>query len=450
MQAKRDLERVKILSDNYPDITHSDYLVLTGSIGSAGIEQYEIKKVELSGSKRKMSAAEILDVTGTTKAKEEERLAKKARRASTLGRAGTVDVAARGGAEWANYVDEEFDVEAAMSENERYTVALPSLYVETVLFVLICAFLFLFVFDWTRFFEVVVMDAYLKATCEDPSSRLAGSSECYEQVPRFGHVAWLPLWVNGKINVLGDVGHKVCIFHFFFILIFVFPSRILAVLKPESSCAKNLKERLKPKPLKMREFRDLKGGEKRTAGVLVSEANAPGTTIEVKYGDATKGKSIMFSIPSDAKMASILRAEIPIDDDFEGVPVDCLITADTMTLCDKIKIAPLLAARNIAGFFVTVFNLFGISLALFIFFAPFIDFKKRSLELAHIRVSGVSFEFDADPIDAYMRWLNLKMVDMLSCGIFEKKCKKKADAMYLGFLDSRTCVCVFVVFHCHM
>ena len=230
------------------------------------------------------------------------------------------------------------------------------------------------------------------------------------------------------------------------ILLFVMPSRLFTILKPDSCCAKQMRERLKPPPLNAREFRPLKENEKPTVNLVVTEDNPPGKEVDVKYGKLSLGQSVKFTIPADARMGACLRVEIPEGPDFQGVPVDCLITASVMTPCDKIKMVPLIMLRNFMGIFVAIFNIIGVSLALFIFFDPFITFQQNSLYLAHVRVSGCSFAFAADPIDAYMRWLNLKMVDMLSCGIVEKKCKKKADSMYLGFLDSRTCVCfrVFV------
>ena len=36
-----------------------------------------------------------------------------------------------------------------------------------------------------------------------------------------------------------------------------------------------------------------------------------------------------------------------------------------------------------------------------------------------------------------MRWLNLKLVDLLMFGLYEKLFKKKAAKAYLGFLDSQ-------------
>jgi hypothetical protein len=98
---------------------------------------------------------------------------------------------------------------------------------------------------------------------------------------------------------------------------------------------------------------------------------------------------------------------------------------------------PLFFIRDICGIIVNIFKIFGLSLNVFVFIEPFIDFQRKSLELQKIRVSGCSFAFSADPADAYMRWLNLKLVDLLTMGLYEKIFEKKARKAYLGFLDSQ-------------
>jgi hypothetical protein len=49
----------------------------------------------------------------------------------------------------------------------------------------------------------------------------------------------------------------------------------------------------------------------------------------------------------------------------------------------------------------------------------------------------VSFSFNADPFDVYMRWLNLKLFNMLVCGKYEEYFHKYAKKQYLGYLDSQ-------------
>ena len=128
---------------------------------------------------------------------------------------------------------------------------------------------------------------------------------------------------------------------------------------------------------------------------------------------------------------------------------------------------------------VRLFSVVGLSLGAFVFFEPFVEFKKKSLELAHVRVSGFALNFDASPIDAYIRWLNIEMVkerisklpaspsfsssspsfplllflspptvasflptptQMLSFGLHQLgPIRKRLDRMYLGFLDSQIC-----------
>ena len=60
-----------------------------------------------------------------------------------------------------------------------------------------------------------------------------------------------------------------------------------------------------------------------------------------------------------------------------------------------------------------------------------------AVELQKLRISGVSFSFNADPIDVYMRWLNLKLFNMLLCGKYEEYFSKYADKQYQGFLDEQ-------------
>ena len=64
----------------------------------------------------------------------------------------------------------------------------------------------------------------------------------------------LPRTILEKLNVIFNLGHKVCLFHFLFIAVVVLPLRVVTVLAPASSCAKALKERLKPHPLAAREW----------------------------------------------------------------------------------------------------------------------------------------------------------------------------------------------------
>ena len=120
VQVERDFERFKIISDEF-DQTHSDFLVITGSLGSEGM--IEVRSAATDD--------------------------------SVLGRANAqIALAANGGVEFATAVDEEFSVEEAMTEAQRFTVALPSLYVETCLFALIAAFIFLYVLSAAAFQKV--------------------------------------------------------------------------------------------------------------------------------------------------------------------------------------------------------------------------------------------------------------------------------------------------------
>ena len=342
-------------------------------------------------------------------------------------------------------------LQIAMSEEERFSVPLPSLYIETWLFTLICAFIFLFLFDLTRYIDNVTMENFrlVHCSCADCANNFINANErikCLDSLPP-GFTAWFRgsephssyfyLWINGKITVISDIGHKVCIFHFLFILFFVMPMRLFSVLKPESCCARQMRERLHPQPLVEREYRPLKKNEKLTISVIVSEENAPGKEIDVKHGDRELGQSFKHTIPGTARMGATLEVEIPQGPDFQGIPVDCLISATALTPCDKIELLPLILLRNFMSFFVALFNLIGVSLSLFIFFDPLITFKENSLILAHVRVSGCSFAFAADPNDAYMRWLNVEIINMLLCGCYKKRCKRKAMKMYLGFLDSQ-------------
>ena len=362
-----------------------------------------------------------------------------------------IDVAAHGGDKFACAIDAEFDIENAMSEDERFSVPLPSLYVETWIFVLICAFLFLWAFDLTRWIEATTLTKYYATDCaEENFIDSLGRQNCLDGVPAgffsdppLGHSSYLLLFINGKLNVVADVGHKVCLFHFFFIMFFVIPMRLCTVLKPNSSCAKQMKKRLKPKALKEREYRPMHAREIPTISFMVDKKeNKPGATTTLKYRlkrgthELAKASNVHATdhtfthlIPADSNYGATIKVNVPLGADFKGVPTNCIITASKMSLCQKLQMLPLYFLRDFCGLFVSIFQLFGISLALFVFFAPFIDFQRKSLELSNIRVSGVSFLFSADPIDAYMRWLNLKIVDMLSFGIFEKKFKKKADAM---------------------
>ena len=431
VQAQRDFERAKLLSDEWPDYTHSEYLVTTGSIGPEGLLHYkqtlEELRVDGATAKKRVSAKQTR-LSVDAKERTSQRL---------------VDIAAKGGKAFAAHIDEEFDVELAMTEAMRQSVPLPSLYVETWIFTLICAFIFLFLYDFTRWLEGAILQAqYYDADCaranwidkDAQQECLDGSPSSVLPNPANAHDWFIPLWLLSKTHVVADVGHKVCLFHFFFIALCVLPVRLAVVLRPASWCAKRAANRMKAKPTKLREYRPLKAHEIKTINVQVSEEQPPGTKIVLTYGDAEDAKAFSFDIPEGARMNTTVKAVVPLDD-AEGIPQNCLITAGNMSLRDKIALAPLYLVRDVCGYVVSIFQFVGISLGLFIFFAPFIDFKRRSLELAHIRVAGISFVFAADPFDAYMRWLNLEIVNMLTFGWFKKIYKAQAERMYLGFLD---------------
>jgi len=126
VQVERDYERMLLLSGAK---AHSDYLVSTGSLGSHGLGDVEAVR---RGKKMSTSAAGVVS------------------------RAAEIETAAKGGAEFASAIDTEFSIEAAMTEAERFSVALPSLYVETWLFTLINAFLFLYLTDFFRWMQDTV------------------------------------------------------------------------------------------------------------------------------------------------------------------------------------------------------------------------------------------------------------------------------------------------------
>ena len=358
-QVERDYERVKILKG---ETTHSHFLVATSSIGPQGTVEVE----QLQSSKGIGGALKAIG--GSSKAKAEAEAAR--RRPSVLAREGRVALAAQGGAAYASAIDLEFDIENAMTEAERFSVPLPSLYVETWCFALISAFLFLFLADVTRAY-------YLKIPIKDDNWRSF-----------FTEANYFWRWVVGKFNFLFDLGHKVCIFHFVFIALIVIPSRLFTVLQPNSCCAKRFQKRNLPKALAKREMRSVTNGANAAAGVVGQE-----------------------------------------------VGVNCIVGAGRMTLCDTLSMVPLYFLRDFCSLIAAIANLFGISIAVFIFFKPFVDFQQKELELRHVRISGISLAFAADPIDAYMRWLNLEIVDLLTLTLFKKLFKTKAKRMYLGFLD---------------
>jgi hypothetical protein len=351
VQVDRDFERFKIISDLYEQ-SHSDFLVMTGSLGSQG----------------------LVDVHGYTA--EEELAGGLALSTNIIARANArIALAASGGAEFASAVDEEFSVESAMSEAERFTIALPSLYVETWLFVLIVAFLFLFLHDGSKHLQ-------LKYFPEKEGAE--GGAAFLEAVENAYGPGAIERSILDKIGAFASLGHKVCIFHFLFIAICILPMRLITVLAPKSICARKLAEKLEPKPFNEREF-------------VVEDEAAP-----------------------DVR-----------------TPLTRVITARNLKLCDKIKMLPLFLIRDICGIVVAVFKIVGLSLNVFVFIEPFIDFKRKSLELGKLRISGVTFSFAADPFDAYMRWLNLKLVDLMTLGLYEKIFAKKAMKAYLGFLDAQ-------------
>ena len=426
VQIDRDYERLLLLTGVK---THSDLLVVTSSIGPEGLR-------------------EVHDLTFASTPEQHSVLANAS---------ANVKLAAQGGKAWGSAVDEEFSVESAMTEAQRFSVALPSLYIETWIFTALCAYIFFFGTDLTRwasntYFPAIETDAYLL-------------SEFTDRVANMFRWDVLPRTILEKLNVIFNLGHKVCLFHFLFIAVVVLPLRVVTVLAPASSCAKALKERLKPHPLAAREWEKPHSRSSRVAPVNISGGLAPPPRIDVHLpappADAKEGGG------GGAAGAKRLSAHTASAADMRAsglVPVECVISARKLTACDKWKMRPLYFLRDVLGIIVAILQLIGLSLNLFVVFAcvlfvyfdlehmpllthaplrsapvrsPFIDFQRKSIELSHLKVSGVSFQFQADPWDAYMRWLNLKMVDMLSFGWFERIFRKKAKKMYLGYLDQQ-------------
>ena len=409
VQVSRDWERVQLITGK---ITHSDYLVRTGSIGSHGMQDVEDVKNELKAGEK---------LTKKLKAAKEAR----ERRTSAQARAPHVLLAAMGGAEWGSAVDEEFSHEAAMTEAERATVTLPSLYIETWLFSLICAFLFLFMYDTTRWLSAHVLESPAEAT------------DYVSAVTRFFTLNYLLDYANGFVQGVSDVGHKVCIFHFLFISLFVLPTRVIVTLFPNGCCAKKAQKNAVRKPLQKREF----GPPPKGNPALLAKLGVGGSSKVAPAPAGLAESDSLVAVVDEENPQSPKTPRTPRDKAQEQaagglVPVNTVIVTG-MTLCDKITMMPLYIGRDILGFLVRIAKIFRIDLSLYIIFAPFIDFKQSSLELAHIRVDGVSVSFAADPIDAYMRWLNLKIVNMLSFDILEKYFSGKAEAMYLGYLDAQ-------------
>lgn len=414
VQVSRDWERVQLITGK---ITHSDYLVQTGSIGSHRMQEVEDVKDELKAGGK---------LTKKQTAAKEER----ERRTSAQARAPQVLLAAMGGAEWGSAVDEEFSYEAAMTEAERASVALPSLYVETWLFSLLTAFLFLFIYDTTRWLQAHVL--------EDP----AEATDYLSAVTRFFTLNYLFDYANGFVQGISDVGHKVCIFHFLFILLFVLPARVAVTLFPHGCCAKRARKIAQRKPLQKREF----GAPPRGNPALLAKLGVGGSS---KVAPAPQGLAGSDSLhaevdeenPSWPKTPRTPEEKAREQADSGLVPVNILIATGT-TVCDKIAMMPLYLGRDILGALVRIGKIVRVDLSLFVIFAPFIDFKKSSLELNHIKVDGISVSFAADPMDVYMRWLNLKIANMLSLDILEKYFSGKAEAMYLG-----ECFKTTVIFH---
>jgi len=233
----------------------------------------------------------------------------------------------------------------------------------------------------------------------------------------------------GKIGGFASLGHKVCLFHFLFITVIIFPLRLVTVLAPKSFCARKLAERLAPKPFKAREF----GKKKMTFEERKRKRSATANTR--KRSAAPQVIILQQPLPEGASVVVFQQQSPQVTSSRR--PVERIITARKLVFCDKIKMLPLFFIRDICGIIVNIFKIFGLSLNVFVFIEPFIDFQRKSLELQKIRVSGCSFAFSADPADAYMRWLNLKLVDLLTMGLYEKIFEKKARKAYLGFLDSQ-------------
>ena len=426
VQVERDYERVLLLSGK---ITHSDYLVRTGSIGMHGMKDVEEVKAELKSPKK---------LSKKLSKKKEER----ERRVSAQKRAAKVLIAAQGGPDWGSAVDEEFEAEHAMTELERFSVPLPSLYVETLLFAAVTAFIFLFIYDTTRWFDTHILGD--EAELDPAGPGIEGFFNKYAAtIRRFFTIDYLIRWISGFFGGISDVGHKVCIFHFFFILLFVFPQRIFQTMFPTSCCAKAQAKRMLKKAVKPREFGPpprgnlleraaMAGARKIATSSKVTPAPAANLEADGALDLAEAGgDGYDESKPHspEATAAHMLATK-------GWVPKNSIINT-SMTLCDKIKLLPIYFIRDVCNFGVRIVSLVGIDLSLFVFFEPFINFTKTGMELAHIRMSGISLAFNADNVDCYMRWLNLKIVNLLSLGIFEKYYSGKADDMYLGFLDAQ-------------
>jgi len=296
VQVERDFERFKIISKDH-DVEHSDFLVVTGSLGAQGL-------VHVNNTRASMHSDQgAVHVAGPK---------------SVRDRAALAALAIAGGDEFASHLDEEFTVEAAMSEHERFSVTMPSLYIETWLFTMICAFLFLWIDDFTKY---LLLHSFLQPNQKEKSSMMDFGTA----IANFFDPTRLPRNMIGKAGTLCNIGHKVCLLHWIFISAFVLPNRLITVLVPKSSCAMKMAEKTKPKPLKERELND------------------------------------------------------------EGKPLEVLITARTITLCDKIKLFPLLLLNWMGRKLVGCLKIFSIDVQPFLLVEPFLTFATKSRALQSVR-----------------------------------------------------------------
>ena len=296
VQVQRDFERFKIISKDH-DMEHSDFLVVTGSLGAQGLVHVNTARASMHGDKG------AKPVVGPT---------------SVRDRAALAALAIAGGDEFASHLDEEFSVEAAMSEHERFSVAMPTLYIETWLFTMICAFLFLWIDDFTKY---LLLHSFLQPNQKEKSSMMDFATA----ISNFFDPTRLPRNMIGKFGTLCNIGHKVCLLHWLFISAFILPNRLITVLRPKSFCAIKRAEKMKPKPLKERELDD------------------------------------------------------------EGKPLEVIITAREVTLCNKVKLFPLLLLNWIGRKLVGFLKIFSIDVQPFLLVEPFLTYATKSRALQSVR-----------------------------------------------------------------